>query len=482
MVSSTVTRPEATANAQAEPATFRRSLTFFDVTNITVGAIIGADIYIAAAITAGLLGPASLLAWASAGIIATVLALTLAECARLVPSVGGPYAYVSRAFGSFPGFLAGWSMWIAELTAMPVFAIAFTNYLGYFVDLSHVATHAIRIAFLVCLTLVNVVSVRAAGRLNDALTALKLAPLLLLILGGIVYLAFHTTEAADNLTPFAPMGFGNFSTALVLVVWAYMGFELSTVPAGEVENPGRTIPRALATGMLIVTAFYLSTNLVLYSLVSHEELAVTSIPLVAGATVVFGSAGAAMMAAGAMVSVSGSDESDMLGASRLSYAMAADGLLPHRLAAIHGRFRTPYIALLAQAGAAISLSFIDHLASLISFAVFNLAFSFLLSAFALMKIHTSSEGIPWSRRLLPFVAVGITIGLLLVTSTDDRIEGCLVLALGVAVYVLLSPRRELADALTYLTNPEHVHAVLGRGRFRFLGGLVGWLGGKGTPP
>jgi hypothetical protein len=99
-----------------------------------------------------------------------------------------------------------------------------------------------------------------------------------------------------------------------------------------------------------------------------------------------------------------------------------------------------------------------------------------------MKIHTSSEGIPWSRRLLPFVAVGITIGLLLVTSTDDRIEGCLVLALGVAVYVLLSPRRELADGLTYLTNPEHVHAVLGRGRFRFLGGLVGWLGGKGTPP
>jgi amino acid transporter len=86
---------------------FRPALSFFDVTNITVGAIVGADIYIAAAITAGMVGPASLLAWALAGILATTLALTLAECARLVPEVGGPYAYVHRAFGPFAGFAAG---------------------------------------------------------------------------------------------------------------------------------------------------------------------------------------------------------------------------------------------------------------------------------------------------------------------------------------------------------------------------------------
>ena len=327
---------------------FRRALTFFDVTNITVGAIIGADIYIAAAITAGLLGPASLLAWAAAGILATLLALTLAECAGLVPAVGGPYAYVSTAFGSFPGFLAGWSMWVAELTAMPVFAIAFTNYLGHFVELHDVVVHTIRIAFLVVLTTVNVLSVRAAGRFNDLLTSLKLAPLLLLIAGGIGYMALHPSEVVDRLTPFAPFGFHEFPSALVLVFWAYAGFELSTVPAGEVQDPRRTIPRALATGMLIVTVFYLSTNVVLYSLVDHTDLATSTTPLVAAATVVFGSAGAAIMAAGALVSVSGSDESDMLGASRLGYAMAADGLLPHPLALIHTRFQTPYVALIAQ--------------------------------------------------------------------------------------------------------------------------------------
>ena len=205
----------------------------------------------------------------------------LAESARIVPDVGGPYAYVSRAFGQFPGFLAGWSMWIAELTAMPVFAIAFTNYLGYFISLTDIETHAIRVPFLIVLTAVNVVSVRAAGRLNDALTALKLAPLLLLMAGGLIYVGLHADQTIDNLTPFAPFGFSHFSTALVLVVWAYMGFELSTVPAGEVKDPLKTIPRAMATGMLIVTVFYLLTNFVLDSLVGYEEPAVSSPPLVA---------------------------------------------------------------------------------------------------------------------------------------------------------------------------------------------------------
>jgi APA family basic amino acid/polyamine antiporter len=462
---------------------FRRALTFYDVTNITVGAIVGADIYIAAAITAGLLGPASLLAWVVAGVLATLMALTLAECARLVPEVGGPFAYTSRAFGPLPGFMAGWSMWIAELTALPVFAIAFTNYLGYFVTINNVVTHTLRIAFLVTLTAVNIVSVRAAGRLNDALTGLKLLPLLLLVIAGFGYMAFHASQVADHLTPFAPFGFSRFPTALVLVFWAYVGFELSTVPSGEVEDPSRTIPRALAVGMLIVTAFYLSTNVVLYSLVGHDKLATSATPLALAGTVVFGAAGAAIISAGAMVSVSGSDESDMLGASRLGYAMAADGLLPHALASIHERFRTPHVALIAQMVVAVGLTFIDQISNLISFAVFNLAFSFLLCALALFRLHRTMGG-PLSlwRRALPFCGAAIACGLLIATDTVDKLAGGLVLAAGLCVYFAAAPGKALPHALARVTETAHVLRQLERRRMRFLGGLVGWLGGRRTPP
>ncbi|TAK73612.1 MAG: amino acid permease [Dehalococcoidia bacterium] len=471
-----------------------RVLTVFDVTNITVGAIVGADIYVASAITAGLLGPASLLAWLAAGVLATLLALTLAECARVVPRVGGPYAYVSRAFGPLPGFLAGWSMWIAEMTAMPVFAIAFSSYLGYFVALDDVQVHAVRVGFLGLLTLVNVISVRAAGRVNDALTLLKLTPLFLLVVIGLGYAVLDLEGTADRLSPFAPFGFAEFPTALMLVVWAYMGFELSTVPAAEVQDPGRTIPRGIAVGMLIVASFYLVTNLVVTSVVPYEELMDSGTPLILAGTAIFGATGAAVMAAGAMVSVSGSDESDMLGASRLAYAMAADGLLPHGLASLHRRFRTPYVALIAQGLVAAALSFVDVLSSLISFAVVNLAFSFLFCAASLWRfqrghavdlVEVARPNRGWrgrGARLLPAMAIVICVGLLAAASHRQQLAALAVLAAGLAVYAVAAPKRAHETAGEWLHDRERVLHRLARRRMRFLGGPVGWSRGHTTPP
>jgi amino acid transporter len=456
----------------APAPTFQRALTFFDVTNMTVGAIVGADIYIAAAITAGLLGPASLLAWLLAGVLATVIALTLAECAGLVPDVGGPYAYVRHAFGPFPGFLAGWSMWIAEITALPVFAIAFTNYLGQLTTLTNLHEHMLRIAFLVALTAVNVASVRTAGRLNDALTVLKLLPLVLLVIGGVVYLALRPGVAADNLSPFAPFGLDQFPHSLVLVFWAFAGFELSTVPSAEVKEPRKTIPRALAAGLAIVTLFYLSTNLVLYALVPHTELAGSATPLADASAVVFGGIGATIMALGAVISVSGSDESDMLGSSRLSYAMAADGLLPYRIATIHSRFKTPYVALMFQASIAVALTFVDRLSSLISFAVFNLTFSFALCALALIRLQWKGERhFSVRERVLPVLALLISAGLLLATSLGDKLVGLAVLGAGCAIYVASARGRPHPDRDVHEDKQTYRQQRLRELRQTFLGRL-----------
>lgn len=461
---------------------FEKALTFFDVTNITVGAIVGADIYIAAAITAGILGPASLVAWVVAGGLATLLALTLAECARLVPAVGGPYAYAHRAFGPLAGFLAGWSMWIAELTAIPVFAIAFTNYLGVLVHLDPAVALVLRVTFVVGLTGVNVLSVRAAGRVNDALTALKLLPLFAIVLVGGYHLATHPGVVAANLTPFAPNGFSGFSTALVLIFWAYAGFELTTVPTGEVRDPQRTIPRALAAGMAVVTLFYLTTNFVIYALIPSAELALSKAPLTLAATTLFGAGGVLLVTLGAIVSVTGSDESDILGSSRLAYAMAADGLLPHALARLHPTRHTPHVALMTQAGIAIPLVFIDQIGSLISFAVFNLTFAFLVSALALIRLHRQSDvSVGLLHRVLPFVALLICLGLLIATPAQARASGVAVLLAGAVFYSVMAPGHLLPQAMSWITDTERALHRLARRRMRFLGGLVGWLGARRSP-
>ncbi|HLF72254.1 MAG TPA: APC family permease, partial [Dehalococcoidia bacterium] len=177
------------------------------------------------------------------------------------------------------------------------------------------------------------------------------------------------------------------------------------------------------------------------------------------------------------------DESDMLGSSRLGYAMAAEGFLPHPLASIHKRFGTPHVALITQAALAIGLSFVDQLSRLITFAVFNLSFSFLLCALALIRLQkvSGAETSRW-RRTLPFLGGVVAIGLLIATSQTAKIAGVCVIGVGTVVYLVSAPRVNLPHALHYLTETERVLAALARRRMRFLGGLVGWLGGHRTPP
>jgi APA family basic amino acid/polyamine antiporter len=112
--------------------TLQAKLTSFDVTNLVVGAIIGADIYVASSFGAAYLGPSSLLVWVVAGVLAIVIALCFAQCAALLPKVGGPYAYAKEAWGSFAGFVVGWSLWLAEWVSLAVFPVAFVRYLMFF--------------------------------------------------------------------------------------------------------------------------------------------------------------------------------------------------------------------------------------------------------------------------------------------------------------------------------------------------------------
>jgi APA family basic amino acid/polyamine antiporter len=421
----------------------RRDLTRFDLTNIVVGSIVGADIYIASALTAGLVGPFAIVVWILAAACATVLALVFAYCSYRLPRVGGPFAYVSEAFDDFFGFLAGWSLWIAEILSLPVFAIAFTQYLEFFLPLSPTAEVLVKGLFLGALTLVNIAGVKAAGRANDILTLVKLLPLLALVIFGLGSFILDPAPFLANYTPLAPLGLAGFGTALVLIFWAYVGFEMGTFPASEVKNPGKTIPQAIVSGMLIVTAFYLATNFVVFGTVPWQVLAVSKTPLVLVGAALFGAAGAAFMTAGALVSVSGSDESGILGTARLSYAMAIDGLFPKVFALVHPRTGTPWAALAIEGAIAFCLSLVAGIQGLISFAVFNLAFSFLLTCLALTILSRGRTERLRGEWILPWAGVAICLYLLYSTSLFDKLAGGLVIIAGIPIYIFFSPKTDI---------------------------------------
>ena len=448
----------------------KRDLSLFDLTNIVVGAVIGSDIYIASALTASLVGPFSVVLWVVSGIMALVLAMIFAYSAYYIPKVGGPFAYVSETFGDFWGFLAGWSMWIAEVISLPVFAITFSNYLQYLVPLDTAEQLALKAAFLFGLTAVNIYGVRAAGRVNDVLTFIKLSPLLLLVVVGAGSFVLNPGFAA-NYSPLAPNGFGNVGTAIVLIFWAYVGFEMGTLPADEVRDPRRTIPRAITMGMAVVALFYVSTNFIIFGAVSSAKLAGTAIPLILVGTAILGAAGATMMSVGALFSVSGSDESGILGTARLSYALSIDGLFPKAFAKVHRKYGTPYVALLAQCIIAFILSVFSGLSSLISFSVLNLSFTFLLVSVSFLFLK-KERGALHGQRVLPLLGIAVCLFLLFSTSLQDKLVGTIIILTGIPLYAYFSPKIDMADLKAEFLSTSKVTSRYLESTDRFLARLV----------
>jgi APA family basic amino acid/polyamine antiporter len=450
----------------------RKDLSLFDLTNIVIGSIVGADIYIASALTGGLLGPFAIIVWVIAGAMAACLALVFAYCSYYIPRVGGPFSFVSEAFDDFFGFLTGWSLWIAEMLALPVFAIAFVQYLQYLIPLGTGEEILVKGLFLFTLTSINIRGVKVAGRVNDILTLIKLSPLLILIVAGLFLFIREPGIYLQNYFPLIPLGLDNFGTALVLIFWAYVGFELGTLPAAEVKNPGTTIPKAIVLGMSVVTVFYLSTNFIVYGTINWVDLSRSTTPLVLVGSALLGTAGAIMMSIGALVSVSGSDESGILGTARLSYAMAIDGLFPRVFSRIHARYGTPIAALAIQGVFAFLLSIFSGIRELISFSVFNMAFAFLLSCLALLVLRKEGErGLP-GQHILPLIGTVICVYLLVSTSLFDKIVGTALIIAGIPLYVFFSPKVEIGTLKKFFLSEEAVFTRRLQREQRFLANFI----------
>jgi len=363
-------------------------------------------------------------------------------------------------------------MWIAEMMALPVFALAFVQYIQYFVEISFWQEILIKVLFLSGLLFVNILGVKKAGRINDVLTIVKITPLLMLIVYGLYFFAINPT-ILGNYSPIAPMGFDNFGIALVLIFWAYVGFEMGTLPAAEVKNPSKTIPKAIIVGIFIVLAFYLLTNFVIFGVVNWTDLSKTKVPLVLASTMMIGAVGGLIIGIGAIVSVSGSNESGMLGVARLSYAMSIKGLFPKIFSKVHPKYKTPHMALIIQGIIAFFLSIFGGIRELISFSVFNLAFSFLLVCLSLIILKKGSEHKLHGQHILPFIGIAICIFLLYSTSMWDKIIGATIILLGIPIYVFLSPKTDFHHLKELFLSEEAIFTRALEKKEHFLGNFVG---------
>ncbi len=451
----------------------KRKLSLFDVINLVVGTIVGADIYIAASFGAGFLGPASLIAWIIAGFMAIIVALSFAECSSVLPRAGGPYVYAKEAFGDFIGFLSGWALLIAGWSALAVFPLAFVAYLTYFYpNMPFIVQTLIKIIFVLFLAFINYVGAKDAGIANDILTIIKLTPIIILTIIGIGYFILNPEVLASNLSPFAPLGLGNIGSAIVLVFWAYVGFELVTVPSNEIEDSKKNIPRAIVLGMGIIVLFYFITNFVILGIVPWTQLATSNAPLALAGFGLLGALGATFITIGALFSIAGSDEAGILSIPRIPYAMAGDGLLPKFFAKLHPKYDTPYISIIFVAGTALIASIIGNISQLIVLSVFTILFCYLITCLSVFRIRKKFKKTIKVPSITPALGVVISLYIMSQCNINQIIIGTILIVTGIPIYWKYSPKQEIRTVIKDITSKDVFIKKWIRSREVFLGYLL----------
>ena len=330
----------------AEQLAFKRNIGLFMAVMIGIGAMMGPGIFALPGELAHMVGPLGIFAYLAMGLLTIFTALTYSELGAAIPLAGGGYSFASRILPKPASFLTGWFFWIGNTLACAMYALIFALTIrAYFWP-------GVNISLLVLVTTIVFASVNFWGmsealKLITIMNLVELAILVIVASLGLVHLE------PQNLSPVAPMGYSPFVPGMALIYISYVGFDLITVAAEEIEAPGKTIPRSILITLGVGIALYVFVIFTMMGTIHYTELAESPVPFIFTADRLFGPWGRwAGIVATIMASLSAF--SVTLGASaRILYALGRDGHFPRFFATLHPRFRTPHIALLICASVVI---------------------------------------------------------------------------------------------------------------------------------
>jgi APA family basic amino acid/polyamine antiporter len=375
--------------------------------------VVGAGIFGLPSEVARGLGAAAPMAYVVCAITMGLIVLCFAEAGSRVSLSGGPYAYVEVALGRFVGFLSGVLLWLVTLFATAAVASVFAASLAAFAPGlgAGVGRTLVLAALFGALAAINVRGVRQGTRLIEIVTVAKLLPLLALVVVGAFYVdpAQLAWERAPAMTEIG-------RTSIVLF-FAFAGIESALVPSGEVKDPARTVPRALFIALGGVTLLYIAVQLVAQGILG-PALATESAPLTTAARRISASFGV-LVGLGAVISTFGHQSGMMLATPRMLFAFGRDGVLPRAFAAVHPRFHTPHVAIIAQAvvcGAVAITSSFGRLAVLATVSTLILYLLCCVAAWILRRRDVRVEGaVPFrvpGGPIVPVLAVAVIVWLL----------------------------------------------------------------------
>jgi APA family basic amino acid/polyamine antiporter len=420
-----------------------KSLGLAACTAIVVGNMVGSGFYLSPAAVAPYANLA-ILAWIVMGAGAVCLGLTFAKLARLVPATGGPYAYTRMAYGDFAGFLIAWGYWISIWASLPVIAIAFAGAVFNLFPGLHNRTMAVILTLgaIWAVVFVNLRGVKAAGIFSEVTTYTKLVPFAGIALIG---LFFIDTSHFGEFNPSGKSLLGASAALAPLTMFAFLGLESATVPAGDVNDPKRTIPRATVLGITIAALLYVLGTIAVMGLVPREQLVNSVAPFSDAARVLWGPWGATAISIAVIVSAIGALNGWTLLMGQVPMAAARDGLFPP-LFARESAQGVPALGIATSALLA-TLLVLSQVAGPTGFSAFyNLVvglstmaavipYAFCALATGLVAAHAAGDGPVPRLGLIEVIAFIFAVFTLYGCGAEPVLYGLIMLVLGIPVYV-----------------------------------------------
>jgi len=411
-----------------------RGIRRWDLVAIAINGIIGAGIFGLPSKVFSLIGSYSLIAFVACALVVTLIILCFAEVGSRFNETGGPYLYAREAFGSTVAFEIGWLMWLARVTAFAANCNLLVSYLGYFWPAATGVVWRATIITLVVAVLatINVFGVREAAFVSNCFTIGKLIPMLIFIAVGLFFLNPQAYSLGAAPTT------GAFSQSVLLLIYAFTGFEMATIPAGEVRNPQRYLPRALMIAIAVVAFLYILIQVVCVG--TLPELAQSTKPLADAGTRFMGTAGGALISAGAVISITGNLNILLLSGSRVPFAIAEQQQLPSCIARVHRRFFTPYVSILITAGVMLLLTLKSSFIAALTISAIARLVTYAATCIALPVLRRRSDVPKAAFRLPGGTAIAIVslllAGWLLANSTwQEARAAAIAAAVGLLIYV-----------------------------------------------
>ncbi|HEV7518796.1 MAG TPA: amino acid permease [Thermoanaerobaculia bacterium] len=466
-----MTSPE-TSSSRRPSGRLVRGLGAWDGALITIGSIVGTGIFITTGDMARALPHSGLilLAWVLGGLLTLAGALTYGELGALFPRAGGIYHFLREAYGPLWGFLYGWTAFLVIMSGgIAAIAVGFGEYLGSFLPFfstRHVLLslplgpwtwslsggQLAAVLAIVLLTAINYFGLKEGAWVQNLLTLVKVGSIVLFVALGLTRGGPASADGASRLT--SPVGgslgsggvlLAAFGVAMIATLWTYDGWYNLTFSAGEMKNPGRSLPLGLIAGTLAVVALYTLLNLVYVRALPVAAMAGTARIGETAAAALFGPRGARLLSAAVLLSSFGCLSSTILCCSRIYHPMAEDGLFFRSLAAVHPRHHTPGRSLWAQSGWAVVLTLSGTYEQLYTYVVFaGVLFHIAAGAavFVLRRTRPDGPGVSrpyrvWGYPVVPALFILASLVLMLNTLFEkpkESLWGLLFVALGLPAY------------------------------------------------